>query len=451
MNAYPRLAARLYNCPLMVDPGKAEVIEAVFRAYAEGRQAELPKYEAKPQGAAPVPMEPTDYGYSLTAGGIAVLPVHGTLVQRASGLDAMSGLTGYNQISQRLQAALNDPKVRGVLLEFDSPGGEVAGVFDLAGQIMAATKPIWAHANEMMLSAAYALGVGAEQLHMAQTAMTGSVGVIMLHVDQSQADAKRGLVYTPIFAGARKTDFSSHAPLSDVAFVAGQAEVDRLYQIFVDHVATARGIDPAVVKGTEAGLLTPGQALDLGMADGQASLAETIQRMQDSFSTEFMGYSRPTRALSERTSTMSTQDKAPGQAAATDEQLNAARAEGRAAATAEHAKAVADAQTAAGIAAQARISGILTHAEAAGRRAQAEHLAFKTALSIEDAAAIMATAPKETAAAAAAPANLLAAAMAGIPNPKVGADATGDGEETEATMAARIASYAKRSKFKAVK
>jgi capsid assembly protease len=450
--SYPRLSTRLYNCPLMIEPGKAEVIEAVFRAYVEGRPESLPPFEAKPPGAPPVPMERTDNGYSVAAGGVAVLPIHGTLVQRADNLDAASGLTGYNRIATQFQAALDDPQVRGIVLEFDSHGGEVAGVFELAGQIMAAQKPVYAHANESAFSAAYALAVGAEQIWIAQTGMVGSIGVLMMHVDQSQADAKKGMVYTPIYAGAHKMDFSSRAPLSDAAKGSGQEQVDRLYSIFVDHVATAQGIDPQAVRDTEAGLLTPGQASDIGLANGQASLGETIQRMQASFSTEFTGYSRPSRASLQRSSIMDhPKDKTPGQVAATEDQLNAARAEGRAAAAADNAKAIADAQALAakeaGTAAQARISGILTHAEAGGRRALAEHLAFKTAISVDDAAAMLAAAPKE---AAAAPANLLAAAMNGIPNPKVGAEA-GEGEETEASIAKRIAIYANASRIKRVK
>lgn len=416
--SYPRLAARLYNTPLLIEPGKAEVIEAVFRAYAEGRADSLPKHEAKQPPAPPVPLERTDNGYSLAAGGVAVLPVHGTLVQRGDSLDAMSGLTGYNVISRRLQAALADPKVKGIVMEFDSPGGEVAGVFELAGQIQAAAKPVWAHANEMMFSAAYALGVGAADLQMAQTAMVGSVGVIMMHVDQSQMDAKKGLVYTPIYAGARKTDYSSHAPLSDQARASAQESVDRLYQIFVDHVATARAIDPAAVKATEAGLLTPGQALDLGMADGQATLHDTIRRMQDELSASgFNGFMTGARAHSPRSITMSNEDKGAGNLPA--EQLAAARAEGVAAATQE-AEAKQPAIRAEGVTAErARIKAILTADAAKERPTLAQHLAFDTDQSAEAATALLAKAGAETPAKSA---NPLDTAMRGT-NPNVGADA----------------------------
>lgn len=436
--SYPRLATRLYNTVLMIEPGKAEVIEAVFRAYADGRSESLPAFEAKPAQAAPVPMERTDSGYSLTAGGVAVLPVHGTLVQRADGLDAMSGLTGYNVISRRLQAALADPKVRGIVMEFDSPGGEVAGVFELAGQIQAAAKPIWAHANEMMFSAAYALGVGAAQLHMAQTSMVGSVGVIMMHVDQSQADAKKGMKYTPIYAGAKKVDYSSHAPLSDAAKAGAQEQVDRLYQIFVDHVASARAIGADVVKATEAGLLTPGQALDNGMADGQASLAETINRMQDEMSAPgFTGFSSSRRAgaSTPKGSTMTKEENTPASTAAPQEPAKAA-----AQPQVDAAKVAADARAAE----RTRMNAILNSEEAKGREKLAQHLASNTDMDAEAAIALLKVSAKEQGTAAPA-GNQFAEHMARQGNPRVAADAAGaEAQSPQAPVAANVYAFRKQ-------
>lgn len=67
--------------------------------------------------------------------GIAVLPVTGTLVHKLGYINPVSGMSGYNGIAKRLQQAISDPDVRGVLLDIDSPGGEVAGAFDTADLI----------------------------------------------------------------------------------------------------------------------------------------------------------------------------------------------------------------------------------------------------------------------------------------------------------------------------
>ena len=105
--------------------------------------------------------------------------------------------------------------------------------------------------------------------------------------------------------------------------------------------------------------------------------------------------------------------------------------EGKAAGVAEGAAAGAAAE-------RTRVAGILTHAEAGGRAKLAEHLAFKTAMTVEEAAAMLAAAPKEVAATVVV--DPLAAAMANVTNPRVGAGSD-EGEETAATVSARILSY----------
>lgn len=117
---------------------------------------------------------------------------------------------------------------------------------------------------------------------------------------------------------------------------------------------------------------------------------------------------------------MATDNKpAAANAAPTDEQLTAARTAGAADAQAAAAKQSAEAGALAQKAERDRVAGILGHAEAAGRRSLAEHLAFKTDSTVEAAAALMAASAKE---AAAAPVDRLAAAMAREGNPKIGAD-----------------------------
>lgn len=261
------LASRLYGTPLLVARAKLDVILAVVGSrIGLERPANLQKVElaAPPRAATSV----------LAAPGIAVIPVHGTLVRRTLGLEAESGLTAYVQLATQIDVALTDPQVAGIFLDIDSPGGEAGGVFELAERIRAASavKPIWAHAGDSAFSAAYAIGAAANRLTLSRTAGVGSIGVIALHVDQSAKDAKEGFAYTAITAGAHKNDFSPHAPLSPEAAASLQAEVDRLYAMFVGQIAAMRGIEPDSVRATEAGLYFGEQAIDAGLADAVLSL-----------------------------------------------------------------------------------------------------------------------------------------------------------------------------------
>ena len=271
------LASRLYGTPLLIARPKLEVILSVL-----GSRIGWPEI----QTALPIPQQKR--ALAETQAGIAIIPVYGTLVRRSMGVEAASGLMSYAEIDARLQAAMADPSVSGILLELDSPGGEAGGVFDLAQRIRAASqiKPIWAHANDGAYSAAYALAAAADRLTLSQTAGVGSIGVIALHVDQSVKDAKDGLTYTAVHAGAHKNDFSPHQPLTPQAATALQTEVDRLYEIFSTQVAEMRGLSVEAVRATQAGVFFGDAAVGAGLADAVAPMEQVLLEFADALAAQ---------------------------------------------------------------------------------------------------------------------------------------------------------------------
>lgn len=253
----PHLASRLYGTPLLLVRSKLDVILSVL-----GERVQWPT--AKEALAVPAPRPNVG-----AAPGIALIPVYGTLVRRSLGLDAASGLTSYGQVAAMLDAALVDASITGILLDIDSPGGEAGGVFELAQRVRVANavKPVWAVASDSAFSAAYAIASATSRIYVSQTGGVGSIGVIAMHVDQTARDAQDGYRFTAVTAGAHKNDFSPHEPLDPDAYALLQAEVDRLYGLFVDHVATMRGLDAAAVRATEAGLYFGPNAISVGLAD----------------------------------------------------------------------------------------------------------------------------------------------------------------------------------------
>lgn len=262
----PHLASRLFGTPLLVQRAKLDVILAAI-----GRRLDIqtPTVEL----AVPPPRSTP-----LSMPGIAVIPIHGTLVKRTLGLEAASGLTSYQDIGAMLDAALADPSVTGILLDIDSPGGEASGSFELARRVReaAAVKPVWAVADDAAFSAAYAIASAAERLVVTETGGVGSIGVIALHIDQSVKDANEGYRYTAITAGRHKNDFSPHEPLTDTAKAELQSEVDRLYDLFVGFVAAMRGLPETAVRATEAALYFGPNAVASGLADAVGTLEATL-------------------------------------------------------------------------------------------------------------------------------------------------------------------------------
>ena len=268
----PHLAARVFGTPLMIARAKLEVILGVLAPRFAGGASEPITEEADP-----VPQT------SITVERIAVVSVIGTLVSRSGYLAAASGLVSYSDIGDAVAAALQDPTIRGIILDMDLPGGEIGGLFDLVEQIRAIKtgnmKPLWAVANESALSAAYAIASAADRIYVTRTAEVGSIGVVAVHVDESGADAKTGLAWTFVFAGERKVDANAHEPLSERARDTIQADVDRLYAELCGLVAANRGLANDSVRGTQAAIYRGELAIRAGLADRVGTLDLAIAEM----------------------------------------------------------------------------------------------------------------------------------------------------------------------------
>lgn len=289
----PHLATRVFGTPLLIQPEKLTVIlDVLGRRIGMGEHVlveGLPVAVTRPSpddedgdeaqsllssGRKPYPVSPD---------GIAVIGISGTLVKKASWLDAESGLQSYQDLRMMIADAREDPGIRGLLLDVDSPGGEVGGLFDLADEVFAVRdqKPCYAIANDEAFSAAYALASSAQRLFVTRTGGVGSIGVIAVHLDQSGFDEKVGRKYTAVFAGARKNDFSTHQPLSDDAREGLQAEIDRLYGMFVAAVERNRGMPAALVRKTEAGIYWGQTAIGAGLADQVGTFDDALAAVTD--------------------------------------------------------------------------------------------------------------------------------------------------------------------------
>ncbi|HEO9810819.1 TPA: S49 family peptidase [Klebsiella variicola] len=215
--------------------------------------------------------------------GIAILPVTGSLVHRLGGVHPFSGMTGYDGIIARLNEAINDQEVRGVLLDIDSPGGQVAGAFDCADIIARcnSVKPVWALANDMACSAAMLIASACSRRLITQTGRMGSVGVLMAHADISEAMKKSGREITLIFSGSHKVDGNPYARLPDDVRDAFKEKMDQTRQLFAARVAEGTGMTLQAVLDTEAAVYDGLQAVNVGLADEVVNSADAVACMAE--------------------------------------------------------------------------------------------------------------------------------------------------------------------------
>ena len=211
--------------------------------------------------------------------GIARIPIEGELVHRFGHLNPHSGMTGYDAIKLKISEAAEDPAVKGILLDLDSPGGEVFGADGAAEAIFLArqAKPIWALVNEMATSAAYWLASAANVVVAPPTADTGSIGVVMVHVNMKRALEIEGLTVTLIHAGAHKVDGHPFEALPKDVQAEFQAEVEEIRNLFAAKVARNRGMTAAAVLDTEARVFMGAAGRTAGLIDEVASEDEVTQ------------------------------------------------------------------------------------------------------------------------------------------------------------------------------
>jgi capsid assembly protease len=218
------------------------------------------------------------------AGSIAVIQVFGAIVQRASQIGMCESGVGADDIGRALNAAMADETIGQILLEFDTPGGSVFGVGELADQIRSqrAIKPIIGLSNSLAASAGYWLLSQCSEAYCTPGGMVGSIGVYTAHQDISKALDEAGVKVTLISAGKFKTEGSPFMPLEDDARANVQGSVDDYYSIFTAGVAKGRGVPVAQVRdGMGQGrVLGADQALAQNMIDGVATFADVVKKMQ---------------------------------------------------------------------------------------------------------------------------------------------------------------------------
>lgn len=404
------LMARFANEPALLAAGSESRFEALLNAAAEHPAfAEIETAERAGDDfwtELPERMGKILRPYVVDTNGVLCIPVRGVLLNNFP-YQFLDYATGYEYLSEALRRGIGDSNVRGIALVIDSPGGMVAGCFDLVDEIYDArsAKPIRAYAAEHAYSAAYAIFSGASHGTVARTGGVGSIGVVTTHVDVSKMMNDDGVKVTFIYAGKHKVDGNAYEALPPDVQARIQARIDDLYAIFVSSVARNRGLEEQAVRDTEALTYGATDALSTGLADEVGKLDDALAAFAASLDDQSDNSGEDAMADEATTS-------AVDQAAAID----AAREEGRTSGLAEGAAAE-----------RIRVAAILGSDEAKGRETLANHLALGTDTAADAAVAILGKSNKAEAEGTETPFNQSMSSG----NPDVGSQMSGSNDPDE--------------------
>ncbi|WP_420588040.1 S49 family peptidase [Marivita sp.] len=298
---HARIAARAFNTPLLVEPTKAMAFLSGLGPRVLGRRIDLADELGVPDSMVAPSARASILAGGLTerlqqngnaaypiVDGIAVIEIAGVLIHRGGWIGQSSGQTSYEGIATQIEAAASDPAVRGIALEIDSFGGEVAGVFDLADRIRAirGSKPVWAFVAEHAFSAGYALASQADRILLPRTGAVGSIGVVVMHADLSGQLDQDGVRVTLVHSGQHKVDGNPYEPLPENVRDDIQREIDVLRFLFAETVAAGRAerLNQDAALATEAATYRGTDAVAAGLADEVIDLTRGFAHFRESLS-----------------------------------------------------------------------------------------------------------------------------------------------------------------------
>jgi signal peptide peptidase SppA len=214
---------------------------------------------------------------------IGVIPVYGPVDQHESSELMKAGGTSIDFISAALDAMLTKADIGAIVMHMNSPGGNVYGVEELSDKIYDArgTKPIYAMADSLAASAGYWIASACSMVIATTGADVGSVGVYVMHYDESAAMEKEGVKVSMISAGEHKTEFSPFGALSDGARAEAQRRVDSTYARFTGALKRNRNTSVEDVRDNygKGRTVSADRALAAGMVDRVMSFETLISKL----------------------------------------------------------------------------------------------------------------------------------------------------------------------------
>ncbi len=382
------LIAAFAGEPALLDSGAEVRFEACLNAVANHEHREVLMNERAAEGDG-FWLSADDWRsgyrpYIVDTNGVLQIPIRGVLLNNFP-WQLGGWATGYEYIWRAFERGMADPLVRAVALVVDSPGGMVAGNFDLVDRMfkMRGTKPIAGFAHESAYSAAYSIISVADpgRIYVSRTGGVGSIGIVTSHYDVSGLYEKMGVKVTWLFEADGKVDGNPTEPLSDRARERIMARIGKLYSVFVSTVARNRGLKDSAVRALKSFTYDADDALSNGLADKIGALDDAMTAFSADLD-DYYSNDGDDEMTTNTTGSVAQADHETAVASARTEGANTGKTDER-----------------------ARISAIMGCDEAKGRDTLANHIAFNTDMTVDQAKGMLAASPKaEAAPAAAAPA-----------------------------------------------
>ena len=221
---------------------------------------------------------------------------------RSSPLSGRSACTA-DEIVEQIEAADDDEAVEALLVELNTPGGEVLPSDDIRRAAADFDGPTIAYATDTCASGGYWIASGCDELWARDASLVGSIGVVGSRPNAAGLADKLGLSYEQFTAGEYKDAGVPLREIEDDERAYLQSIVDGYYDQFVETVSEGRGMDPQAIRETEARIYLGSDAEAIGLVDELGTEADVEARLSELLNTDVETRDfEPTRSITERLS-----------------------------------------------------------------------------------------------------------------------------------------------------
>jgi protease-4 len=181
-----------------------------------------------------------------------------------------------------LRALRTRRRVRGVLLDISSGGGESIASLDLylAVKRLDQVKPVFASVGSMAASGAYMAALGARRIIAYPESAVGSIGIILPHLAVRELLRRVGISVELLHVGEHKDAYQGYRPLTDVERAKLMAVAQEGYDEFVELVARERKRPVEEIRALATGEFWSGRrALSLGLIDALGDREDALEAL----------------------------------------------------------------------------------------------------------------------------------------------------------------------------
>ncbi len=174
---------------------------------------------------------------------VVFIPLKGTIVSSSSdGFFDEQQVTSSGAIKY-LDRAKNDNTIKAIILEINSPGGEVLASREIVEAVKKIDKPVVAWIRDTGASGAYWVASASDAIVADELSVTGSIGVLGSYLQYEKLMDKYGVKYERLIGGRYKDLGSSYKSLSAEERAILQKKIDAIHKIFSDDVSKNRKKD----------------------------------------------------------------------------------------------------------------------------------------------------------------------------------------------------------------